>query len=473
MGKTGTNGLCHCYNPFFLKKTTKYKNQGVLFLPMHKKRVIIVGAAGRDYHNFLVYYKDNPAYEVVAFTQAQIPGIEKRSFPKQLAGKYYHNNIPFFPEEKLAELIKKYKVDEVVLAYSDLPYDAVMHKASLALACGANFTLLGTNATMIKTKMPVISVCAVRTGCGKSQTSREVCRILQKKGYHPAVARHPMPYGDLVKKRVEYYSKPSDLVKYNTTIEEREEYEKYVNEGLSIYAGVDYGAILKEAEKRHDFLLWDGGNNDFSFYKPDLQIVVADAHRPGHEVAYYPGETNFLMADVIVINKVSAALEHNIEQIEQNAKKYNPRATIIRAVSEIHVNNPSKLKGKRAIVVGDGPTITHGGMKFSAGTVAAQRYGIKIVDAKPYAVRSIKATYQKYPHIQKELPAMGYDKDQIKDLQETINNADCDIILNASPTRLNRLIKTKKPIHTVSYKLGAASVRQLAAIINKKFPNKR
>lgn len=438
-----------------------------------KKRVIIVGAAGRDYHNFLVYYKDNPHVEVVAFTQAQIPGIEKRSFPQQLAGKLYTTNIPFYPEEKLPELIKKFKVDEVVLAYSDLPYDAVMHKASLALACGANFTMLGTNATMVKSTYPVISVCAVRTGCGKSQTSREICRILQKKGYNVGVVRHPMPYGDLVKKRVEYYQTPKDLVKYDTTIEEREEYEKYVNEGLTIYAGVDYTAILREAEKRHDFILWDGGNNDFSFYKPDLQIVVADAHRPGHELAYYPGETNFLMADVIIINKVSAALEHNIEMIEENAKKYNPRAVVIRAVSEIHVNNPGRLKGKRAIVVGDGPTITHGGMKFSAGTVAANAYGIKIVDAKPYAVRSIKATYQKYPHIQKELPAMGYDKGQIRDLQDTINRADCDIILNASPTRLNRLIKTKKPIHTVSYKLGAASVKQLAAIINKKFSDNK
>ncbi len=419
-----------------------------------KKRVIIMGAAGRDFHNFNVYFRDNENYEVVAFTATQIPNIEKRKYPAELAGKLYPDGIPIYPEEELPELIKKYNVDEVVFAYSDVSHEYVMHKASIVHASGANFVLLGPKSTMLKSSKPVIAVTAVRTGSGKSQTSRKVFRLLRERGLKVVSIRHPMPYGDLVKQKVQRFASYEDLDKNECTIEEREEYEPYIDMGGVVYAGVDYEAILRQAEKEADVIIWDGGNNDFPFYKPDLWIVVADPHRPGHEMKYHPGETNFRAADVIIINKMDTANRDDIQEIFDSIEKANPDAIVIEAASPLFVDKPELIKGKRVLVVEDGPTLTHGGMRYGAGYVAAKKYGAKeIVDPRPYAVGSIIDTYKKYSHLHVILPAMGYGEKQMKELEETINNADVDVVVSGTPIDLNRVIKVNKPIVRVRYEL--------------------
>ncbi len=420
---------------------------------MKKTNIAIIGAGGRDFHNFLTKYKNNPQYDVKFFTAAQIPGIEKRKFPKELAGELYSRDIPIFPEEQLPKLIEKYGIDEAILSYSDLKHEDVMHKASIVNAKGANFVLLGGRDTMIKSTKPVISICAVRTGSGKSQTSRKIAEILKAKGKKVIAIRHPMPYGDLLKQRCQRFEKYDDLQRYECTIEEREEYEPWIKLGIPIYAGVDYEQIIREAEKEAEIIIWDGGNNDTSFYFSDLQIVVADPHRVGHELTYYPGETNFRMADVIVINKIDTAPVENVKKLEANIKSVNPKAIVIKAESEIIVSNEELIIGKNVLVVEDGPTLTHGGMKFGAGYVAAKNYGAKIVSPKPYAVGSIKDTYKKYPHVEDVLPAMGYSKNQIKELEKTINRIKCDVVIDGSPVNLAKLIKSNKPIVNVDYVL--------------------
>ena len=418
------------------------------------KKVIIMGAAGRDFHNFNTYFRDNKDYRVVAFTATQIPDIEDRKYPAALAGKLYPHGIPIHPEEDLDKLIAAHKVDDVHLAYSDLSHEYVMHKASQVQAAGANFVLLGPCATMIKSRRPVVSVCAVRTGSGKSQTSRKVATLLKEKGRRVAVIRHPMPYGDLVKQKVERFATYADLDRYECTIEEREEYEPHIDRGIIVYAGVDYGAILKQAEREADVILWDGGNNDFPFYKSDLEIVVADPHRAGHELAYYPGETNFRRAKVIVINKMDTAKAEDIELVLANAKRVNPRATIIRANSPTIVKDGERITGKRVLVIEDGPTLTHGGMKYGAGIVAARKYGAaEIVDPRPFAVGSIKKTFEKYGHLADVLPAMGYGDKQTRELAKTIEAIPCDLVVSATPIDITRVIKVTKPILRVRYEL--------------------
>jgi predicted GTPase len=411
------------------------------------KKVIIMGAAGRDFHNFNTYFRDNPNFQVVAFTATQIPDIDGRKYPAALAGKLYSDGIPIFPEEQLDALIRKHNVTKVYLSYSDLPHEYVMHKASQVQAAGATFILLGPIDTMIKSKRPVVSVCAVRTGCGKSQTSRKAALILKKKGRSVAAIRHPMPYGDLVKQKVQRFATYEDMAKNECTIEEREEYEPHVKNGIIVYAGVDYEAILREAEKEADVILWDGGNNDFPFYKSDLEIVVVDPHRAGHELLYYPGETNFRRADVIIVNKMDTAPQAGIDTVMENIKKINPSAIVIKANSPTIVENGEQIRGKRVLVIEDGPTLTHGGMTYGAGIVAAQKYGAaEIVDPRSAAVGSIKATFEKYSHLDKVLPAMGYGDAQIHDLSQTISRIDCDLIVSATPIDLNRLIQTKQPM---------------------------
>lgn len=418
----------------------------------------------------MVYFKDNSNYDVVCFTAAQIPGIEKRKFPKELAGKLYKNDIPIYSEVKLPELIKKFKIDEVVLSYSDLSEHEVMTKASTVLANGASFRLLGTNDTMLKSTKTVISVCAVRTGAGKSQTSRAIGDILTKNNKRVVAQRHPMPYNsDLMKQVIERFATFADLDKYETTIEEREEYVPWIKKGIPIYAGIDYKKILKEAEKEAEIIIFDGGNNDFSFIKPDLQIVVTDPHRAGHEITYYPGFVNFLMADIIIINKVDSASEENIKIVENNIKKYNQKAIVIKAKSEINADNSELIRNKKVILIEDGPTITHGGMKFGAATVAAKKYGAKeIINAKKYAVGSIRETYEKYPHLEKELPAMGYSQKQIYELQETINRSNCDVVIDGSPANLKKLLIVNKPIVNINYELDKTSINKLENILKKK-----
>ncbi len=435
-----------------------------------KKRIIILGAAGRDYHNFLTYFKDNSLYDVICFTAAQIPGIEKRTFPKELAGKLYKNDIPIYSEKNLPDLIKKFNIDEVILAYSDLSHQEVMEKASVALANGASFRLLGPNETMLKSNKKIISVCAVRTGAGKSQTSRSIGEILKKHNVRVVALRHSMPYNSNLMKQVsERFSNLNDLEKYETTIEEKEEYVPWIKKNIPVYAGVDYKKILKEAEKEAEIIIFDGGNNDWAFIKPDLKIVVADPLRAGHEISYYPGFVNFLMADVIIINKIDSASKEDIKIVEDNIKKYNPKSTVIKAISEINADNPKLIKNKRVILVEDGPTITHGGMKFGAATVAAKKYGAKeIINAKKYSVGSIKKTYEKYPHLEKELPAMGYSEEQIKDLQETINKAECDVVIDGSPSNLKNILKINKPIVSISYELDKKSINKLESILKKR-----
>ena len=418
------------------------------------KKVIIMGAAGRDFHNFNVYFRNNPASKVVAFTATQIPDIEGRQYPAELAGKLYPKGIPIHPEADLTSLINEYKVDDVHFAYSDVAHEYVMNKASQVMAAGANFVLLGPDDTMIKSRKPVVSVCAVRTGSGKSQTSRKVALLLKAKGRRVVVIRHPMPYGDLVKQKVQRFAAYSDLDKHECTIEEREEYEPHIDNGIIVYAGVDYGAILRQAEKEADIILWDGGNNDFSFYKSDLEIVVADPHRAGHERRYHPGETNFRRAKVIVINKMDTARKDQVDIVMTNIKSLNPAAVVIRANSKITVDDGGAIAGKRVLVIEDGPTLTHGGMKFGAGIVAAQKYGAaEIIDPRPFAVGSIKKTFEKYNHLDRVLPAMGYGDKQTEELDATIDRIDCDLIISATPIDLNRVITPNKKMLRVRYEL--------------------
>jgi len=416
------------------------------------EKVIIMGAAGRDFHNFNIYFKDNPRYKVIAFTAAQIPMIEGRLYSPELAGKFYPEGIPVYNEADLADLIRKHQVDLVAFSYSDVPYVEVMHKASIAMAEGADFIFIGATYTMLKSQKPVIAVCAVRTGCGKSQTTHKVCAILQKIGKKVVVVRHPMPYGDLENQVVQRFSSYEDFERQKCTIEEREEYEPIVDQGIVVYGGVDYGQILKSAEGEADLIVWDGGNNDIPFYQPDIHIVLFDPLRAGHELLYYPGETNMLMADIAVINKVDTASLAQIEQVRRNIEKYAPNAEILLAESPVMVRDPDQIKGKKVLVVEDGPTLTHGEMPFGAGVVAAKAFGaIEIVDPRPYAVGSIKETYIRYPNTGPVLPAMGYSKDQIQDLESTINNVDCDLVLFATPIHLTRILSINKVTVRVRY----------------------
>lgn len=436
------------------------------------RKVIIMGAAGRDFHNFNCVYRDKRSYEVVAFTATQIPDIAGRKYPARLAGKLYPQGIPILPEDDLEKLIAKHDVELVAFSYSDVPHEFVMHQASRVQKMGADFILLGPRDTMIKSKKPVIAVCAVRTGCGKSQTTRRVCEILREQGLKVAAIRHPMPYGDLTKQICQRFGKLSDLDKHKCTIEEREEYEPHITAGNIIYSGVDYGVILKEAEQEADVIVWDGGNNDTSFYRADLYITVADPHRPGHELTYYPGESNLLLADVVIINKVVTALPEGINEVRNNVARLNPSATIIEAASPLTVDDPSVIRGKRVLVVEDGPTVTHGGMLYGAGTVAARNCGAaELVDPRPYAKRSILATFEKYPHVERLLPAMGYGKKQIADLEATINATKCDAVVIGTPIDLRRICKIKKPATRVSYELQEIGkpdlVDVLAGLIKK------
>ena len=438
---------------------------------MARKRVVIMGAAGRDFHNFNVYFRDNEEYEVVAFTATQIPDIEGRVYPPELAGKLYPDGIPILSEEDLPKIIKEKKVDEVVLAYSDLPFDYVMTKASIVLAAGADFKLMGPDKTMIEAKKPVIAVGAIRTGCGKSQTTRRILDILRAMGKKVVSIRHPMPYGDLVRQRVQRFETYEDLDRYECTIEEREEYEPHIDRGSIIYAGVDYEAILEEVYKDDpDVVLWDGGNNDFPFYRPDLFVVVVDPHRPGHEVSYYPGMTNLLMADVIVINKEETADLAGIETVRKNIEKWNPSAVVIDAASPIFVDDPNLIKGKRVLVVEDGPTLTHGEMKYGAGYIAAKKFGAaEIIDPRPFAVGSIVKTYEKYRHLDVILPAMGYGEKQMKELEETINKSDADLVVIGTPIDLRRVIKLNKPAVRVRYELQEIGKPDLEEVIKEFF----
>jgi predicted GTPase len=413
-----------------------------------------MGAAGRDFHNFNVYFRNNRRYEVVAFTATQIPGIEGRTYPPRLSGRLCPRGVRILPETDLPKIIKEKNVELVVLAYSDLSYDDVMHKASVALACGADFRLMGPKTTMIKSKRPMISVCAVRTGAGKSTVSRTVCRSLKKYYGRVVVIRHPMPYGKLSDEVCERFATFEDMKRYECTIEEREEYEPHIEVGNVVYAGVDYGQILREAEKEADVILWDGGNNDLPFYKPDLQIVVVDPHRPGHELLYYPGEANLRMADVVVINKVDTAPPENVEIVRKNVKLARPEAKIVEAASEIHVDDETLIRGKRVAAIEDGPTVTHGGMKEGVGAIAARKFGAKeLVDPKPYAIGSIKLTYEKYPHLGQVLPAMGYGEKQIRELEQTIAAIDCDSLVLGTPIDLRRIMNLPKPAVRVRYEI--------------------
>jgi predicted GTPase len=433
-------------------------------------RTLIMGAAGRDFHNFNVFFRDNPDYEVVAFTATQIPDIEGRTYPPELAGKLYPEGIPIYAETDLIKLIEEYNVEQVIFAYSDIPHEVVMHKASAVLAAGADFRLMGTKATQIKSSKPVVSVCAVRTGSGKSQTTRRVSLILRKMGYRVAAIRHPMPYGDLVKQTVQRFADYADLDKQECTIEEREEYEPHLDNGVIVYAGVDYEKILRQAEQEVDIVLWDGGNNDFPFYVSDLQIVVADPHRPGHECSYYPGETNVDTADVFVINKVDTANPENVIKVRENLRNLNPDATIIEAASPLFVEDPAAIRGKRVLVIEDGPTLTHGEMAYGAGYVAARRFGAaEIVDPRPFAVKSIKSTYEKYPNTGPILPAMGYGEAQTRDLEDTINESDVDLVIIATPIDLKRIIKIDKPAQRVRYELQEIGQPTLEDILKAKF----
>ncbi len=421
---------------------------------MSARRVLIMGAAGRDFHNFNLCYRDNPAYEVVGFTATQIPNITDRRYPSQLAGSLYPDGIPIYEEERIGELIPKLRVDLVIFAYSDISHQYVMHRASEVIAAGADFELLGFNATAIKSKRPVVSVCAVRTGAGKSQTTRRVCRKLMDLGRKVVAIRHPMPYGDLVKQRVQRFATFEDLDRYECTIEEREEYEPHIKNGTVVYSGVDYAAILAEAEKEADVVVWDGGNNDLPFYRPDVEIVVVDPHRPGHELAYHPGEANFRRASCIIINKIDTADKKGIEEVKANIARFNPRATVIEAASPVSVEDPGAIRGKRVLVVEDGPTLTHGEMRYGAGVIAAQRFGAaSLVDPRPFAVGSIARTFQKYPGIGTLLPAVGYGEAQMAELRQTIERVECDLVLIATPIDLRRAIHFQRPALRVTYEL--------------------
>jgi predicted GTPase len=421
---------------------------------MEKTRIVIMGAAGRDFHNFQVCYRDDPTVEVVAFTATQIPGIENRIFPPELAGFLYPLGIPIFPEEKLPEIVRTRRVQQVVFAYSDLAHVEVMHRASLVLSLGADFVFLGPDRTMLRASVPVISVCAVRTGCGKSGVTERIWEILQARSIRSVVIRHPMPYCDLNRMRVERFATMEDLDKYVCTVEEREEYEHLVKKGIIVYAGVDYGAIMEAAQKEAQILLWDGGNNDFSFIRPDLEIVVMDPHRPGHERLYHPGEANFLRAQVLVINKMDTASPEKVEQLVRSATQFNPQALLVKTASRIYVDGGEKIRGKRVLVVEDGPTVTHGGMTYGAGALAARQCGAaELVDPRPYAVGSLKACFDSYPHLKEVLPAEGYSPEQLRDLEATIRQTPCDLVLIATPIDLSRLIAIDHPALRVTYRV--------------------
>ncbi len=435
---------------------------------MKRKKIIILGAAGRDFHNFNTVFRDNEEYDVVAFTATQIPNISGRKYPAELAGKLYTEGIPIYPESNLPQLIKDGGIDEAVFAYSDVSFNYLMSKASQVMVLGADFTLLGVKKTMIASKVPVIAVVAVRTGSGKSQTSRRVCDILREKGLRVVAVRHPMPYGDLVKQRVQRYATIADLKKYDCTIEEMEEYEPHITNGTIIYAGVDYEAILREAEKEADVIVWDGGNNDTSFYRPDLTITVADPHRPGHELLYYAGMSNILLADVVVINKVESASRDNVDTVRQNVHTVNPKAVIIEAASPVTVDDQTLIQGKRVLVVEDGPTLTHGEMSYGAGVIAANKFGAKeLVDPRPWAVNTISETFKKYPKTGTLLPAMGYGDIQIKELEATINKVDCDTVVIGTPIDLRRVVKIKKPSVRVRYELAEITKPDLKEVLGK------
>ncbi len=433
---------------------------------MSKINVIIMGAAGRDFHVFNTYFRTNEKYNVVAFTAAQIPNIDGRLYPKELSGDLYPDGISIYPEEDLEKLVKDNNVEQVVFAYSDIKHEDVMHIASTVLSIGPDFRFMGPDNTNIKSTKPLISICAVRTGVGKSQTTRKVCEILKENGKKVSVIRHPMPYGELNKQICQRFETYDDLDKHKCTIEEREEYEPHIDSGIVVYSGVDYEVILREAEKESDVIIWDGGNNDFSFYESDLNIVLVDPLRPGDEIKYHPGETNLKMADVLIINKVDSATDEEIKQVEENIAKYNSSAVVIKAESPISVDDADKIKGKRVLIVEDGPTLTHGGMGYGAGTVAAKQFGAKeIIDAKKYAVGSIKETYEQHKHLDKVLPAMGYGDKQVKELEEIVNAVDCDTVISGTPIDLNRVIDTDKTIVRVRYDLKELEEGKLEQLI--------
>ena len=437
---------------------------------MEPDRVLIMGAAGRDFHNFNVYFRNNPAYEVVAFTATQIPNIEGRTYPAELAGKAYPAGIPIFSEDQLEALIESERVAQVVFAYSDVRHTYVMHIASRVIVAGADFRLMGLRSTSIESSKPVVSVCAARTGSGKSQTSRKVASILRELGHKLAVVRHPMPYGDLTVQAVQRFSSFEDLDRYAASIEEREEYEPHLAQGAVVYAGVDYEAILAEAEKEADIILWDGGNNDLPFFRSDLAIVVVDPHRPGHELSYHPGEANVRSADLIIINKIDTAAEEDIETVRNNVADLNPEAEIIEAASPIQVDDPDAILGKRVIVVEDGPTLTHGEMAFGAGWIAARRYGAKeIVDPRPYAQGTISETYAKYPTTGAVLPAMGYGREQMEELEKTINSADAEVVVIGTPIDLGQLLNLDKPYQNVRYYLEEIGQPRLPELLEARF----
>jgi len=440
---------------------------------MARKRVLIMGAAGRDFHNFNTYFRGNDDYEVVAFTATQIPNIEGRVYPAALAGDLYPQGIPIYPETELLRLIKDLKVEQVVFAYSDVSHEYVMHKASIVMAAGPDWRLMGPALTQVVSTKPVVSICAVRTGAGKSQTTRRVADALQQLGYKVVAVRHPMPYGDLVKQKVQRFATVEDMDKHECTIEEREEYEPHIVRGVIVYAGVDYEAILREAEKEADIVLWDGGNNDFSFYKSDLSIVVADPHRAGHEMSYHPGETNLRLADVIVLNKIETATPQGIATVRANIALVNPKAIVVEGASPIFVEDPSAIRGKQVLVIEDGPTLTHGEMAYGAGWVAASRYGGEPVDPHPYAVGTIADTYRKYTKTGAVLPAMGYGDQQTKDLEATINATPCDLVLIATPIDLRHLVKINKPSQRVRYELQEIGQPTLLEILKEKFGAKK
>jgi len=432
------------------------------------ERVIIMGAAGRDFHNFNVYFRDNERYNVIGFTATQIPDIEGRLYPPQLCGRLYPEGIPIYPDRELASLITGNRIDLVAFSYSDVSHEEVMHKASIVTAAGADFIIIGAPYTMLPSEKTVISVCAVRTGCGKSQTSRKVVEIMQKMGKKVVAVRHPMPYGDLTRQVVQRFATYEDFDAQNCTIEEREEYEPMIRMGVVVYSGVDYGMILKEAEKEADVIVWDGGNNDTPFFKPDVHIVVFDPHRAGHETTYHPGETNLLLADVAVINKVDSAVPEDVEKVRRAIRKHNPRAKIVLADSELSADDPEQIRGKRVVVIEDGPTLTHGEMQYGGGGIAARRFGAaQLVDPRPYLVGSLRDTFEKYPKIGSLLPAIGYSKRQIEDLQETINRADCDLVLIATPIDLTRVLSINKPSVRIRYEYRDNSKPTLEDILHQ------
>jgi predicted GTPase len=437
---------------------------------MSRKRVLIMGAAGRDFHNFNVAFREDESVEVVAFTATQIPGIEGRVYPPALSGPLYPQGIPIYDEKELNARIQELRVEQVIFAYSDVPHEYVMHKASQVLAAGADFRLMGPRETMIKSSKPVVAICAVRTGSGKSQTTRHAATLLKSMGLKVVAIRHPMPYGDLAAQAVQRFATYADLDRYECTIEEREEYEPHLDRGVVVYAGVDYAGILRQAEQEADVILWDGGNNDFPFFTPDLLIVVADPHRPGHELTYHPGETNLRMADVVVINKVDTADYQNVLRVRANIRAVNARASILEAASPIFVDHPQAIRGKRVLVVEDGPTLTHGEMAYGAGVVAAQRFGAaEIIDPRPFAVGSIRDTYARYPKTGPVLPAMGYGAEQTAELAATINHSGADLVLVATPIDLRRVMNVQQPMERVRYELQVIGTPTLADLLAEKF----